>query len=154
MYSVPFSQKGSGMLFVRGQGTGDVLDVPFENAEGFTCICAVVQAKDAKRMWEVFKNDPATFEGDACAMGEPVRGQPRWRYRLRVHQFFGWWRAHQNLGGSSGFPELRGSAGKFAGSHVLQKIYGGLTIPLSSTLQAARFRYSEVHKQRSFPNAV
>lgn len=51
------------MLFVRGQGTGDVLDVPFENAEGFTCICAVVQAKDAKRMWDIFKQDPATFEG-------------------------------------------------------------------------------------------
>lgn len=40
-----------------------MLEVPFESAEGFTCICAVVQAKDAKRMWDIFKSDPATFGG-------------------------------------------------------------------------------------------
>lgn len=39
------------------------MEVPFENAVGLTCVCAVVQAKDAKRMWDIFKSDPATFEG-------------------------------------------------------------------------------------------
>lgn len=51
------------MLFVRGKGTGSVLEAPFEKAAGFTCVCAVVYAKDAKRMWDIFKSDPATFEG-------------------------------------------------------------------------------------------
>lgn len=51
------------MLFVRRRGDDPVLNVPFENATGFVCTACVVQAKDAKRMWDIFKKDPATFEG-------------------------------------------------------------------------------------------